>query len=142
MSQNAVLTQGTLLKRGDGGSPETFQTVPDVTAMSGPDASKNEIPVTDLASLAQEFKGGLPDFGRLTLEMNYIPGNAIHTAMRNDFNSGSSPVRNWRIAFVNGFRWVFQAYVASFPGNIQGDSVQKASVVLRITGPVTEEAGS
>jgi hypothetical protein len=142
MSQNAVLTQGTLLKRGDGGSPEVFQTVPDVISISGPDASKSEIDVTDLASTAKEFKGGLADFGRMTLEMNYIPGNAIHTAMRNDFNSGASPVRNWRLAFVNGQRWVFSAYVASFPGNTQGDSVQKASVVLRISGPVLEEAGS
>jgi hypothetical protein len=89
-----------------------------------------------------EFKGALQDFGRLTLEMNLIPGNAVHTAMRNDFNDGTSPVRNWRIAFVNGYRWAFQAYVASFPGNIQGNSVQKASVVLRISGTVVEEAGS
>jgi hypothetical protein len=142
MSQNAVLTQGTLLKRGDGGSPEVFVTVPDVVSMSGPDASKAEIDVTDLASTALEFKGALADSGRLTLEMNYIPGNAVHTAMRNDFNSGASPVRNWRIAFVNGYRWSFTAYVASFPGNIQGNSVQKASVVLRISGQVVEEVGS
>jgi hypothetical protein len=138
MSQNAVLTQGTILKRGDGGSPEVFVTVPDVTSISGPDATKSEIDVTDLASTAKEFKGGLADFGRMTVELNYIPGNAVHAAMRADFISASSPVRNWQLLFVNGKRWDFTAYVASFPGSTQPDSVQKSSMTLRLSGPVTE----
>lgn len=138
MSQNAVLTQGTLLKRGDGGSPEVFTTVPDVTAISGPDATKSEIEVTDLSSTAKEFKGGLADFGRLTVDLNYIPGNAIHTAMRNDFISNASPVRNWQILFVNGKQWNFQGYVGAFPGNTQPDSVQKSSMTIRLSGPVVE----
>src|SRR5262245_3950652 len=138
MSQNAVLTQGTLLKRGDGGSPEVFTTVPDVTALSGPDATKSEIEVTDLSSTAKEFKGGLADFGRLTVELNYIPGNPVHAAMRNDFISIASPVRNWQIAFVNGKQWNFAGYVASFPGNTQPDSVQKSSMTIRLSGLVTE----
>lgn len=138
MSQNAVLTQGTLLKRGDGGSPEVFATVPDVTALAGPDATKAEIDVTDLASTAKEYKGGLADFGRLTVDLNYIPGNPVHTAMRSDFISASSPVRNWQILFVNGKRWDFAGYVAAFPGNTQPDSVQKSSMTIRLSGPVVE----
>jgi Lambda phage tail tube protein, TTP len=138
MSQNAVLTQGTQLKRGDGGSPEVFTAVPDVLSMSGPDASKAEIDVTDLASVAKEFKGGLADFGRLTVEMNYIPGNATHAAMRADFINTLSPVRNWQIAFTNGRRWDFSGYVASFPGQTAADSVQKSSMVIRLSGAVTE----
>ena len=138
MSQNAVLTQGTLLKRGDGGAPEVFTTVPDVTAISGPDATKSEIEVTDLASTAKEFKGGLADFGRLTVDLNYIPGNPVHTAMRNDFVSAASPVRNWQILFVNGKQWNFAGYVGAFPGNTQPDSVQKSSMTIRLSGPVVE----
>jgi len=138
VSQNAVLTQGTLLKRGDGGSPEVFTTVPDVTALSGPDATKSEIEVTDLSSTAKEFKGGLADFGRLTVDLNYIPGNAVHSAMRNDFISAASPVRNWQILFVNGKQWNFAGYVASFPGNTQPDSVQKSSMTIRLSGQVVE----
>jgi hypothetical protein len=138
MSQNAVLTQGTILQRGDGGSPEVFTTITDVISIAGPDASKSEIEVTDLASTAKEFKGGLPDFGRTTVELNYVPGNAVHAALRADFISAASPVRNYRELFVNGKRWDFAAYVASFPGNVQPDSVVKASVVLRHTGPVLE----
>ncbi len=138
MSVNAVLTQGTLIKRGDGASPEVFTTIPEVGAISGPDASKGEIDVTDLSSTAKEFKGGLADFGRMTLEMNYIPGNAVHVAMRNDFINAASPTRNWQLLFVNGKQWNFTGYVASFPGNTQADSVQKASVVIRLSGAVVE----
>jgi len=138
MSQNAVLTQGTLLKRGDGGTPEVFTTVPDVVSIGGPDASKGEIDVTDLASTAKEFKGGLADFGRMTVELNYIPGNSVHTAMRNTFINTQTPVRNWQLFFVNGRQWNFAAYVAGFPGNTQADSVQKGSITLRMTGPCVE----
>ena len=138
MSQNAVLTQGTILQRGDGGSPEVFVAVPDVTQISGPDASKAEIEVTDLGSTAKEFKGGLADFGRMTVDLNYIPGNAIHSAMRNDFISASSPVRNWRMLFVNGKRWDFAGYIAAFPGSTQPDSVQKSSMTIRLSGAVVE----
>lgn len=138
MSQNAVLTQGTQLKRGDGGTPEVFTLVPDIVSISGPDASKGEIDVTDLASVAKEFKGGLADFGRLTCEMNYIPGNAVHTAIRNDFINAASPVRNWQILFVNGRLWSMAGYVAGFPGNTQADSVQKGSLTIRLSGAVVE----
>lgn len=138
MSQNAVLTQGTLLKRGDGASPEVFTTVPDVVSISGPDASKGEIEVTDLSSTAKEFKGGLADFGRMTVELNYIPGNAVHGAMRTDFISSASPVRNWQLLFVNGKQWNFAGYIAAFPGNTQADSVQKSSMTIRLSGSVTE----
>jgi hypothetical protein len=138
MSQNAVLTQGTILKRGDGATPEVFTTVPDVVSISGPDATKAEIDVTDLLSTAKEFKGGLADFGRLTVELNYIPGNSVHTAMRNDFINASSPVRNWQILFVNGRQWNFAGYVGGFPGNTQADNVQKGTLTIRLSGPVVE----
>jgi hypothetical protein len=138
MSQNAVLTQGTILGRGDGGTPEVFTTVPDVVSISGPDATKAEIDVTDLQSAAKEYKGGLADFGRMTVEMNYIPGNVVHTAIRNDFISNLSPVRNWKLTFVNGRFWNFAAFVSGFPGSTQADSVHKASLTLRLSGPVVE----
>ena len=139
MSQNAVLTQGTILQRGDGaGPPEVFTAVPDVISIAGPDSTKAEIDVTDLASVAKEFKGGLADYGRMTVELNYIPGNTVHTAMRNDFASAASPVRSWKLLFVNDKQWDFSGYVASFPGNTATDSVQKSSMVIRLTGAVVE----
>jgi hypothetical protein len=139
MSQNAVLTQGTILQRGDGATPtEVFTAVPDVVSITGPDATKAEIDVTDLASTAKEFKGGLADFGRMVVELNYIPGNTIHDVIRDDFNSPASPVRNWRLIFVNGFRWNFSGYVGAFPGNTQPDSVQKSAMTIRLSGPVVE----
>ena len=138
MSQNAVLTQGTQLKRGDGGSPEVFTLVPDTISIAGPDASKAEIDVTDLMSAAKEYKGGLADFGRMSVEINYIPGNAVHTAIRNDFVSASSPTRNWQVIFTNGKTWTFNAFISAFPGNIAADSVVKGTMTLRMSGQINE----
>lgn len=134
MGQTAVLTQGTVFARGDGGSPEVFITVPNITSIAGPDASKNEIETTDLASTAKEYKGGLADFGRLTLEMQIVPGNAVHDLMYADFADTSSPVRNWKLTYVNGKGRNLSGYVASFPSAVQPDSVITGSVVIRLSG--------
>jgi len=138
MSQNAVLTQGTILQRGDGGTPEVFTAVPEITAITGPTATKAQIDVTDLSSTAKQFLGGLADFGQMTVEIHYIPGNAVHTAIRNDFINAASPVHNWKLLFVNSHQWAFQAFVMGFPGNTQMNATQKGTITLRLTGPVVE----
>jgi Lambda phage tail tube protein, TTP len=138
VSQNVVLTQGTVLARGDGGAPEVFATVPAIVSITGPDSTKAEIDVTDLGSLAKEYKGGLADFGRMSVEMQYIPGDPIHTLIRNDFINASSPVRNWRLTFTNGKKWDFSAYVSGAPGNIAAENVVRATLNLRLTGQAIE----
>jgi Lambda phage tail tube protein, TTP len=138
VSQNAVLTQGTVLARGDGGSPEVFATVPAIVSITGPDSTKAEIDVTDLGSQAKEYKGGLADFGRMSVEMQYIPGDPTHTLIRNDFINATSPVRNWRLTFTNGKKWDFAAYVSGAPGNIAAENVVRATLNLRLSGPVLE----
>ena len=59
MSSNALESQGMTIARGDGASPESFTTIPEVRAISGPDGSANQIDTTDLSSSAKEFRMGL-----------------------------------------------------------------------------------
>ena len=76
MSSSALSTEGILFKRGDGGGPEIFTTVGEVFSMQGPDGEASEIDVTDFASAAREFNMGLPDEGRVTLELYRLPSDA------------------------------------------------------------------
>ena len=138
MSSAATLTQGTKLQRGDGGAPEIFTAIPEIMSISGPDSSKSEIKATDLDSTAEEFLGGLADFGRMTVELYYRGTLSLHAALRTDFANPITPVRNWRLLFVDGKRWDFAASVFSFPMNIQPNDTVKVSMVLRLTGPVVE----
>jgi hypothetical protein len=139
MGQDAVLTQGTKLFRKN---PSTlvYDPVPGSISLSGPDAQKSEIRVTDLDSLAEEYKGGLADFGRLTIELYYNSlASAVHAAMFADFSDTTSPVRRWRIDFVNGKKWWFSGYVAAFPNNTQPNDTNKVTVTIRLSGIVAEQ---
>src|SRR5678815_5098226 len=138
MSTGAVLSQGTLLQRGDGATPEVFTTIPEIISISGPDATKAEIRVTDLASLAEEFVGGLADFGRMSVEIYYRGTLAIHQALFNDFADPTSPIRNYKLSFTNGKFWTFAASVFAFPMSIQPNDTDKVTVTLRLSGKVTE----
>jgi Lambda phage tail tube protein, TTP len=135
MAQNAVLTQGTILARGNGATPtEVFANVIGVVSITGPDATKAEIDVTDLASAAKEFKGGLADFGRMSCEIQYIPTDATHQLIRADFVNAASPVNNWKLTMADGSVMAFTAYVTGMPMNVAADNVIRATLNLRMTG--------
>lgn len=61
---------------------DTFNTVGNLSALSGPSYSKDEVEVTDMESTAKEFFGDLPN-----------PGELSFTAMRNFGNTGQTAVR-------------------------------------------------
>ena len=112
-----------------------------VVAITGPDATKAEIDVTDLDSAAKQFKGGLADFGRMSVEMHWVPKDTVHQKIRNDFLDVTSPVHHYKLTFQEGTVWAFSAYVAGMPATVQGDNVLRITVALRMTGPVTETPG-
>ena len=138
MSRDAVLTQGTKLYREDPTAPGSYSPIPEIISISGPDATKAEIRVTDLDSLAEEYLGGLADFGRMSVELYYRGTLAIHAALLADFKDPTSPVRNWRLSFVNGKQWNFSAAVFGFPLSVQSNDTDKVTMTLRLSGSVTE----
>ena len=77
----AVKAQGTLLKIGDGGSPESFITVAEVRSFTGPGGSAAVIDTTNLSSTAKEKAMGLADEGELSLDMFWSGSDAGQTAI-------------------------------------------------------------
>ena len=138
MSSSALESQGMIIASGDGASPEVFATIPEVRSIGGPDGSDPEIDVTDLSSTAHEFRMGLKDEGSITLDMMYIPKNAVHAALRAD--RAARTLRNFRITFTDSPAtiWDFTAYVQSISVTNAVDSTTDASVTLRISGSITE----
>ena len=137
MSSSALESQGMLIKRGDGASPEVFTTIPEVRSIGGPDGSDPEIPVSDLSSSAQEFRIGLKDEGSIALDIMYIPANAAHAGLRSD--RAARTLRNFTITFTDSPAtvWSFSAYVQSFSIANAVDSTTDASVTLRLSGDIT-----
>ncbi len=139
MSVNALASQGMIVSIGDGASPEVFTNISDVNDISGPDGSAGEIDVTDLDSVAKEFKRGLTDNGSVSLTMMYIPNNIQHGQLQSDFTSQVEIARNYRITFTDSpvTLWTFSAYVSTFAITNSLDSTTNANVTLRIKGGIT-----
>lgn len=136
MTTNAILTQGTLIQRGDGGSPEIFTTIAEITNWDGPGGQAKVIPATHLQSTAIEKKMGLPDEGQFTFDVNFIPGDSTQRALRTDRQNKT--LRNFRVVYtdIGLSQDNFSAYVLAFKTNGETDGVVKGSITLEISGPV------
>lgn len=138
MSSNALVSQGMVIKISDAASPEVYTTIAEVTSISGPGGSSTEIDVTDLSSTAKEKRLGLKDNGSINLAMNFIPGNTQHALLRTLSESGAA--RNFHLLFTDSpqTQWAFSAYVQELSIDNSVDSVTTASVVLLLSGAITE----
>lgn len=137
---NAISAYGTLLKRGDGGSPETFSTIAEVRSISGPSMETDEAEVTTHSSAAagayREFILTLIDAGSIEFEINYVPSDATHIGVRNDFLNRTK--RNYQIVLPGNVQTIsFTGYVKSMPLEFPVDDAIKAKVSIRCTGAPT-----
>lgn len=140
MATAAISGYGTLLKRGDGGSPETFSTVGEVRSMSGPSMETDEIDVTTHSSAAagafKEFIMGLIDAGSIDFDTNYVPSDPTHIGLRNDFLNRTK--RNWQIVLPGAIQTIsFAGYVKSMPFEFPVDDAIMQKISIRCTGAPT-----
>jgi len=135
MSDSAIKAQGTLLKLG-AGSPLSYTTIPEVNSFTGPTGSAPIIDVTDLGSTAKEKMTGLHDNGQLSFEINFIPDNAQHVALR--AAKEASTMCSFQLIFSDGTTWAFSGLVTGFSVSGSVDGVIKASVSLDISGDISE----
>lgn len=140
MATQALSAYGTLLKRGDGGAPETFTTVPEVMSISGPSTETDEAEVTTHSSAAagayREFILTLIDAGSIEFDINYVPSDAVHQNLRSDFANRAK--KNWQLVLPGGAQTIaFTGYVKTFSLDFPTDDAIKAKVSIRLTGAVT-----
>lgn len=113
----------------------TFTNIANVRTFSGFDGSASEIDVTNLDSIAKEFRLGLTDPGQFTFEIDYDSANAGHTALRAKQVSGA--LSNFKLTLPNAAVITFTAYVKKFSLGGGVDAVAKTAVDLRISGAVS-----
>lgn len=130
---------GTLLKRGDGATSETFTTIAEVTNISGPSESLETIDATHMESpnSYREYIPSLLDSGEVSLDLNFLPGNTSQTGLRTDMQNRTR--RNFEMVFTDSgtSKYSFSAYVTGFEVSAQIDDKLSASATLKVTGPVT-----
>ncbi|MDX1388469.1 MAG: phage tail tube protein [Acidobacteriota bacterium] len=135
MSQNAVSSQTSQFKIGDGGGPETFNAVGDVKRIGGPTGSATVLDASDLDSTAREKKMGLFDEGQISVEGNWTGADTYQDQMRTD--RANKTQRNFQIAFANGDIADFAGFVLTFDVAAGVDELLTFASTIEITGAVT-----
>ncbi len=135
---------GSLLKIGDGGTPEAFTTIAECYDISGPSLALDAIEITHHTSTDgwREFVGGLLDGGEVTLSINFDPVGATH-----GYSSGlvedmvNRTKRNFQLVFPDPgtTTWAFTALVTGFEVKAPIDDRLSSDVTLKISGKPTLE---
>jgi predicted secreted protein len=137
-----IAAYGTLLKLGDGASPEVFTTIAEVVDIGGPALELDMIETTSHDSTAgwEEFVGGILRSGEVSLEINYDPAGATHDASTGLIaDMVARTLRNFELVFpdAGSTTWGFSAYVQKFEPGAPVAEKLSASVTLKVSGQPT-----
>lgn len=133
---NAVNAFGTQLKRNG-------TTLAEVTDISGPELSRDNIEVTHHQSpnMWREFIKGLKDAGEFSCTINYIPTNSTHnaaTGVLSDF-ANNTTVDTWTLVFPDTLAttWSFPGFITKFSAKEPIDDRLNADLTFKVSGAPT-----
>jgi len=137
MSDPIVAT--TLLKRGNGASPEVFTTIANVGDITGLDLKSTMEDSTTMSSAGvEESFPTIRSYGPVKFPVNFLNSDAGHNysaGLVKDWNDRTK--RNFQMVFSDSTTWSFSAYVEQITMKMPVKSIVKADVTLRVTGPAT-----
>lgn len=133
---------GTLLQIGDGGGPESFTSIAEVSSITGPSLSLDTAEATHHTSPGgwDEHIATLLRGGEVGFEVNFLPADATQsfsTGLLKDMTDKT--LRNFQIVFPDPgtTTWAFAAFVTGFEPAAPVDDKLAASVTLMISGQPT-----
>lgn len=103
---------------------------------SGLDGQGSDIDVSDLDSVAKEYRMGLMDFGQITLNVQVKDDDDGQMALRGS-QAASGPASPMIITFKNGKTRSFNMYCKQAPESGGVDQIVEGSFTCKITGTVT-----
>lgn len=140
MASGAKHAQGTTLKRGDGGGPEAFTAIAEISKIGVSGKKLDAIEVTNLSSADnyREFIGGLLDGGEVSLSMSFLPDLAGHVALNTDQDART--LRNFELHFTSlttPQKMSFAALITSITLDADMEKQITGEVTLKISGKPT-----
>jgi len=139
MSTKARLTKGTLLKRGTG-SPPSYSTIAEVTAVGDFGQESALLDVTHLESTALEYILSLPDGAEMSTECNWIATATDPTSVHEDMIADQSAgvAVPFQIVLPGGEgTFTFSALVRKWNLPLGPNIAQKIAFTLKITGTIS-----
>ena len=139
---DAVSSFGTLLKIGDGATPEVFTTISEVRDISGPSLAVDTEEVTNHDSTAawEEFVATIVRSGEVTFDLNYHPTESTHDAGTGLIaDMVAKTLRNFQLIFTDAgtSTWTFAAFITGFEPSTPVAGALSASCTMKLSGQPT-----
>jgi len=137
MASNAFSGVGTEFQVADGSSAGSFTKLAEVTAINGPNKSRNMIKVTNLDSPGgyDEFIAGFRDGGEVSLDMNFTM--ATYNTMNDQYESDASYTYQIVLGDTGSTTFQFTAWTIGLGMAVPTDDKVSSNVTLKITGQIT-----
>lgn len=138
---NAFWAYGSKFKMGDGGGPEVFTTIAEITDITPPPLSRDAIDVTnqDTTNGWREKIPGFRDGGEVTFKCNWLPQNATQnatTGLLASFNDNL--LHHWRITLPDNLTNVnFSGFVSGYEPDLPIEEQGQLSITITVSGQVT-----
>lgn len=135
---SAIAGVGTKFKRWSG---TAWETIANVTSITGPSKSKETIDVTSLDSIGgyRDFIGSFRDGGTVQLSMNFTRSG--YDMMNDDFESDDSGNYAIELPDADNTTFEFEGIVQELPLNITPDAAITCDVTIKVTGKVETYSG-
>lgn len=131
-------TTGKTITAGSGtATPTTWTAVNNMPTFQGMDGSASELDVSNLQSLAKEFRLGLVDPGQFSIELQTDMTDSGQAALRAKQQSGAITPFKLVLPGSTLVTYTFNGFVKKFTLGGGVDQVVKSSVDVRISGVVT-----
>ena len=117
------------------GTPQTLTKVANVHDYSGFDGAATELDKTNMDSTAMENFPGLQDFGQFSINVDIDDADVGQLALRGA--KTASAIKIFKLILPNGKTRFWQGWVKKFSETGGVNAIVKASLDIRITGPVT-----
>ncbi len=137
-ASEAMIGYGTTIEVENDASPAVFTKLGEVTSVTPPSSTVDDIDVTHLESpgRTREYIPGLKDFSEIPIELNWVVGGTTDDFILDWEASGER--RNVRITYPNNATDTFLAYARGYSGSaVTVDGKLAATLTLKVAGEHT-----
>ncbi len=137
----AFWAYGSTLQLGDGATSEAFTSIAEITELTPPSMSRDDIDVTSHSSPDgyREFIAGMRDGGEVSFKANWLPTNATHdftTGLGETFNDNVT--HNWKIILPDSVVAIsFAGFLTAFETDTPLEEQATLSGTIKVSGKPT-----
>lgn len=138
MATTAFIGSGSLLKLGDGASPEVFSTIYEVRNIGDLGQENDLIEATHMLSTAKEYIYGLADGVELPVVVSYKPTDTSHVALL--AAQAARTTKNFKLTMPSGggsLTFSFSALIRGWKLPLSPNEIAEMTFTLKISGAIT-----